>query len=98
MRELVKAQEKTAISQAEQLLEKIQKEITELRMNEAELDKLSHSEDQIHFLQVGLLRFVFSSFQDSNSPQTVGLAWFVSPELPVSPSSTCAVSVASSHL
>lgn len=59
MRELVKAQEKTAISQAEQLLEKIQKEITELRMNEAELDKLSHSEDQIHFLQVGLLRFFF---------------------------------------
>lgn len=53
----MKAQEKTAVSQAEQLLEKIQKEITELKMNEAELDKLSHSEDQVHFLQVVLLRF-----------------------------------------
>lgn len=52
VRELIKAQEKTAVSQAEQLLEKIQKEITELKKNEAELDKLSHTDDQIHFLQV----------------------------------------------
>ncbi|XP_060900987.1 finTRIM family, member 67 [Labrus mixtus] len=51
VRELIKAQEKTAVSQAEQLLEKIQKEIAELKKNKAELDKLSHSDDQIHFLQ-----------------------------------------------
>ncbi|XP_074545573.1 finTRIM family, member 67 [Halichoeres trimaculatus] len=51
VRELIKAQEKTAVSQAEQLLEKIQKEIAELKKNEAELDKLSHTDDQIHFLQ-----------------------------------------------
>lgn len=57
MRELIKAQEKTAVSQAEQLLEKIQKELAELKMNEAELDKLSHTEDHILFLQVKLLRF-----------------------------------------
>lgn len=58
MRELIKAQEKTVISGAEQLLEKIQKEIAELKKNEAELDKLSHTEDPVLFLQVRLLRLV----------------------------------------
>ncbi|XP_041659382.1 finTRIM family, member 67 [Cheilinus undulatus] len=51
VRELIKAQEKMAVSQAEQLLEKIQKEIAELKRNEAELDKLSLTDDHIHFLQ-----------------------------------------------
>ncbi|KAM9349899.1 E3 ubiquitin/ISG15 ligase TRIM25-like [Symphorus nematophorus] len=51
VRELIKAQEKMAVSQAEQLLDKIQKEIAELKTNDAELDKLSHTEDHIHFLQ-----------------------------------------------
>nr|XP_020446980.1 E3 ubiquitin/ISG15 ligase TRIM25-like isoform X2 [Monopterus albus] len=51
VRELIKAQEKTAISQAELLLEKIQKEIAELKKNEAELDRLSHTEDHVHFLR-----------------------------------------------
>lgn len=59
VRELIKAQEKTAISQAEQLLEKIQKEIADLRMNEAELDKLSRIEDHIDFLQVTTSKFLF---------------------------------------
>ncbi|XP_075877810.1 finTRIM family, member 67 [Nelusetta ayraudi] len=51
VRELVKVQEKTSIGQAELLLEKIQKEIAELKMNEDELDKLSLIEDHISFLQ-----------------------------------------------
>ncbi|XP_029931229.1 E3 ubiquitin/ISG15 ligase TRIM25-like [Myripristis murdjan] len=51
VRELIRAQEKTAVSQAEELLEKIQREITVLRRSEAELEKLSHTEDHIHFLQ-----------------------------------------------
>ncbi|XP_035025341.1 finTRIM family, member 67 isoform X1 [Hippoglossus stenolepis] len=51
VRELIIAQEKTAVSQAEQLLDKIQKEIAELKKSEAELDKLSHADDHIHFLQ-----------------------------------------------
>uniref|UniRef100_A0A4W6BTC1 FinTRIM family, member 67 n=1 Tax=Lates calcarifer TaxID=8187 RepID=A0A4W6BTC1_LATCA len=51
VRELIKAQEKTSVSQAEQLLDKIQKEIAELKRSEAELDKLSHTEDHINFLQ-----------------------------------------------
>ncbi|XP_015225398.1 PREDICTED: E3 ubiquitin/ISG15 ligase TRIM25-like [Cyprinodon variegatus] len=51
VRELIKVQEKTAAGEAEQLLEKIQKEIDELRKNEAELDLLSHTEDPVQFLQ-----------------------------------------------
>ncbi|XP_068604503.1 finTRIM family, member 67 isoform X1 [Brachionichthys hirsutus] len=50
-RELINAQKTTAVSQAEQLLEKIQKDITELKVTEAELDKLSRTEDHVSFLQ-----------------------------------------------
>ncbi|XP_041849704.1 finTRIM family, member 67 [Melanotaenia boesemani] len=51
VRELIKAQEKTAVSEAEQLLEKIQKEVDELKKSEAELDQLSHTEDILQFLE-----------------------------------------------
>ncbi|KAM9322924.1 finTRIM family, member 67 [Pholidichthys leucotaenia] len=51
VRELVKAQEKMAIGEAERLLEQIQRELTELKKNEAELEKLSHADDPIHFIQ-----------------------------------------------
>ncbi|XP_027876494.1 finTRIM family, member 67 [Xiphophorus couchianus] len=51
LRELIKEQEKTAIGEAEQLLDKIQKEIAELKKNEAELDLLSHTDDPVQFLQ-----------------------------------------------
>uniref|UniRef100_A0A8C2ZTE5 FinTRIM family, member 67 n=1 Tax=Cyclopterus lumpus TaxID=8103 RepID=A0A8C2ZTE5_CYCLU len=51
VRELMNAQEKTAVSHAEQLLEKIQKEIAMLKKIEDELDKLSHTEDHVRFLQ-----------------------------------------------
>ncbi|KAM8849169.1 finTRIM family, member 67 isoform 2-T2 [Spinachia spinachia] len=51
VRELINAQETTAVSQAEKLLEKIQKDIAELKKSEGELDKLSHTEDHVCFLQ-----------------------------------------------
>ncbi|MEQ2162207.1 hypothetical protein GOODEAATRI_017461 [Goodea atripinnis] len=51
VRELIKAQEKTAVGEAEQLLEKIQREIAELKKNETELDLLSHTEGPVQFLQ-----------------------------------------------
>lgn len=65
VRELIKVQEKTAAGEAEQLLEKIQKEIDELRKNEAELDLLSHTEDPVQFLQVTLLTLFASDYSDS---------------------------------
>ncbi|XP_061879692.1 finTRIM family, member 67 isoform X2 [Entelurus aequoreus] len=51
IRELITAQEKLVVSQCEQLLEKIHKDITEQRRVEADLDKLAQTEDHLHFLQ-----------------------------------------------
>lgn len=52
MKELIRVQERAAVNQAEGLLEKVQREIVELRRADGELDRLLHSEDHIHFLQV----------------------------------------------
>lgn len=52
VKELIRVQERAAVNQAEGLLEKIQREIVELRRADAELDRLSRAEDHIHFLQV----------------------------------------------
>ncbi|XP_051257173.1 E3 ubiquitin/ISG15 ligase TRIM25 isoform X1 [Dicentrarchus labrax] len=51
VKEVIRVQERAAVSQAEELLEKIQREIGELRRTHAELEKLSRTEDHIHFLQ-----------------------------------------------
>ncbi|CAL8237867.1 unnamed protein product [Lota lota] len=51
VRELISVQERTAVRQAEELLEKLEKETKELKRREAELDKLSHIEDHVQFLR-----------------------------------------------
>ncbi|XP_036377759.1 E3 ubiquitin/ISG15 ligase TRIM25-like [Megalops cyprinoides] len=51
VKELIRDQEKAAVSRAERLLERLEQEIAELRRGEAELEQLSHTEDHIHFLQ-----------------------------------------------
>ncbi|XP_029546510.1 tripartite motif-containing protein 16-like isoform X2 [Salmo trutta] len=51
VKELIKAQEKAAVSQAEGLLKQLEQEIAKLRKRDAELEQLSHTEDHIHFLQ-----------------------------------------------
>ncbi|XP_036373487.1 tripartite motif-containing protein 16-like protein [Megalops cyprinoides] len=51
VKELIRYQEKAAVSQAERLLEQLEQEIAELRRRDAELEQLSHTEDHIHFLQ-----------------------------------------------
>ncbi|XP_061151586.1 E3 ubiquitin-protein ligase TRIM47-like isoform X3 [Syngnathus typhle] len=51
VRELIKAQQKQVVSQAERLLEKIQKEITEQKKREADLDRLTLADDHLLFLQ-----------------------------------------------
>ena len=52
MKDLIRAQQGAAVIQAEGLLERLEQEIAELRRRDAELEKLSHTEDNIHFLQV----------------------------------------------
>ncbi|XP_022526839.2 tripartite motif-containing protein 16 isoform X3 [Astyanax mexicanus] len=72
VKELIRAQEKTELSLAEDLLKKLEQEIADLRRRDAELEKLLHSEDPVHFLQ---------SFQSlSAPPQSADL-----PQIPVSP-------------
>ncbi|KAG9331560.1 hypothetical protein JZ751_018832, partial [Albula glossodonta] len=51
VKELIRDQEKTAVSEAEGLLERLEQEIAELRRRDTELEQLSHTEDHIHFLQ-----------------------------------------------
>ncbi|XP_058872719.1 tripartite motif-containing protein 16-like [Acipenser ruthenus] len=49
--ELIGANEKAAVNQAEERMKKLEQEIAELRRRNAELKQLSETEDHIHFLQ-----------------------------------------------
>ncbi|XP_029600407.1 tripartite motif-containing protein 16-like [Salmo trutta] len=51
VKELIRAQEKAQVSEAEGVLEQLKQEIAELRKRSTELEQLSHTEDPIHFLQ-----------------------------------------------
>ncbi|XP_029110909.1 tripartite motif-containing protein 16-like [Scleropages formosus] len=51
LKDVIKAQKKAAVSEAEGLLDQLEKEIDELKKGDAELEQISHSEDHIHFLQ-----------------------------------------------
>lgn len=52
-KELIRLQEKAAVGQAEKLLEKVQREMAELRKADGALNNLSRSEDHVKFLKVG---------------------------------------------
>uniref|UniRef100_A0A8C1X5C4 E3 ubiquitin/ISG15 ligase TRIM25-like n=1 Tax=Cyprinus carpio TaxID=7962 RepID=A0A8C1X5C4_CYPCA len=49
---LIRDQEKTAVSRAEERLERLEQEINDLRRRDAELEQLSHTQHHIQFLQV----------------------------------------------
>ncbi|KAG9333035.1 hypothetical protein JZ751_013912, partial [Albula glossodonta] len=51
VKELIRDQEKAAVSRAKRHLKRLEQEIAELRRRDAELEQLSHTEDHIHFLQ-----------------------------------------------
>ncbi|KAL1005176.1 hypothetical protein UPYG_G00055550 [Umbra pygmaea] len=51
LKEKIRAQEKAEVSRAEGLLEKLEQEVSELKRRDVELEKLSHTEDHIQFLQ-----------------------------------------------
>ncbi|KAL1262255.1 hypothetical protein QQF64_007520, partial [Cirrhinus molitorella] len=48
---LIRDQEKAAVSRAEGRLERLEREINDLRRRDAELEQLSHTQDHIQFLQ-----------------------------------------------
>ncbi|KAK2831824.1 hypothetical protein Q7C36_016910 [Tachysurus vachellii] len=49
--ELIRAQEKAEVSRAERLLNQLEQEIADLKRRVTELEQLSHTLDDIHFLQ-----------------------------------------------
>ncbi|KAA0718699.1 Eukaryotic translation initiation factor 4 gamma 3 [Triplophysa tibetana] len=51
MIKLIRDQEKTEVSQAEELLKRLEQEIDDLKRRDTELEQLSHTDDHIHFLQ-----------------------------------------------
>ncbi|XP_700123.5 E3 ubiquitin/ISG15 ligase TRIM25 [Danio rerio] len=57
--QLIRDQEKAAVSEAEGRLERLEQEIDDLRRRDAELEQLSHTDHHIHFLQ---------SFQSLSTP------------------------------
>ncbi|XP_056132131.1 E3 ubiquitin/ISG15 ligase TRIM25-like isoform X3 [Lampris incognitus] len=52
VKELIRAQEKTAVSQIEELLLQLEEEMEEWRRSDSELEQLSHTDDHIHFIQI----------------------------------------------
>ncbi|XP_031163882.1 tripartite motif-containing protein 16-like [Sander lucioperca] len=50
VKQQIRSQQTTEVSRAEELEEKLQQETTELRRKDTELEKLSHTEDHLHFL------------------------------------------------
>lgn len=52
VKEQIRCEERTALSQTEKLLERLNQQIVEHRRGEAELEALSNTEDHIQFLQV----------------------------------------------
>ncbi|XP_036436011.1 tripartite motif-containing protein 16-like isoform X1 [Colossoma macropomum] len=65
--ELIRAQEEAELSGAEELLEKLEQEIADLKRRHTELEQLSHTEDHIHFLQSFQSLCVSSGSEDSPS-------------------------------
>ncbi|XP_067284776.1 tripartite motif-containing protein 16-like protein [Pseudorasbora parva] len=49
--QLIRDQERAAVSRAEERLEQLEQEIDDLRRRDAELKQLSHTHDHVHFLQ-----------------------------------------------
>ncbi|XP_072551634.1 E3 ubiquitin/ISG15 ligase TRIM25-like [Salminus brasiliensis] len=64
--ELIRAQEKAEVSQAEELIEQLEQEITDLKKKDTELELLSLTEDHIQFLQSFQSLCVSSGSEDSS--------------------------------
>ncbi|XP_072548536.1 tripartite motif-containing protein 16-like [Salminus brasiliensis] len=64
---LIRAQEKTELREAEELLEKLEQQISDLKRKNAELNQLSQTEDHISFLQSFQTFCISSEPEDSSS-------------------------------
>lgn len=57
-RQLIEAQEKAAVAQAEELKLQLEEELAKLKRKDTELEQLSHTDDHISFIQVPHSYFV----------------------------------------
>ncbi|KAG8005942.1 E3 ubiquitin/ISG15 ligase TRIM25 [Nibea albiflora] len=76
VKQQVRSQQETEVSRVKELQEKLEQEITELKRKDAELEQLSHTEDNIQFLQnyPSLSRLTQSA--KSTRPKSVCLQYF----------------------
>ncbi|XP_046883650.1 E3 ubiquitin/ISG15 ligase TRIM25-like [Hypomesus transpacificus] len=69
VKELIRAQQKEAVSQAEGLVERLEQEIAQLKRRYDVLEQLLHTEDHIHFLQG--YQSLSSPSESSDLPSTI---------------------------
>ncbi len=63
VKQLIRDQERAAVSRAEEQWERLEQEINDLKRRDAELKPISHTDDHINFLQV---TEIFSNIEDFN--------------------------------
>lgn len=63
VKEMIRSHEKTTVTRGEILLDRMEEEITLLRKKHTDLEKLSHTDDHIHFLQVRFICTVICPVQ-----------------------------------
>uniref|UniRef100_A0A4W6CTK1 RING-type domain-containing protein n=1 Tax=Lates calcarifer TaxID=8187 RepID=A0A4W6CTK1_LATCA len=70
VKQQIRSQQKTEVRRVKELQKKLQQEITELRRKDDELEKLSHTEDHIQFLQNYPS---LSNLTDSSEPSSLNI-------------------------
>ncbi|XP_076019608.1 tripartite motif-containing protein 16 [Genypterus blacodes] len=75
VKEMVRSHERQTVTQAEILLDRLEEEITLLRKKHTDLEKLSHTDDHIHFLQSWQSLSGPSGYEDLNK---IGVAPYYS--------------------
>ncbi|XP_066532259.1 E3 ubiquitin-protein ligase TRIM16-like [Hoplias malabaricus] len=65
--ELIRAQEKSELSRAEEHIQQLEQEISDLKRRDTELEQLSHTDDHIQFLQSFQGLFDFSEIEDNSN-------------------------------
>ncbi|XP_068582312.1 tripartite motif-containing protein 16-like [Cebidichthys violaceus] len=76
VKQQVRSQQRTEVSRVKELQEKLEQEITELKRNDAELKKLSHTEDHNQFLHNYPSLSPLSESTDSSSIRIRPLSYF----------------------
>ncbi|KAL7375991.1 hypothetical protein ABVT39_027828 [Epinephelus coioides] len=66
VKQLIEAQEQTAVAQADELQLQLEKEIINLKKNDTELEQLSQTDDHIHFIQT--FKSLFTSCETPDRP------------------------------